>query len=259
MTVLSSRGNDYTRKVGPAVVEAVAALTAKNAYLDGELVVEGEDGITDFGLLQDDLGNRTDRLRVYLFDIMFLEGRDLKAMPLIERKARLAQLLRDAPPSSPLRLSQVYEEPDGDAMHEHACKLGIEGVVSKVRDSRYIPGDKGGAVWHKAICNQVAPFLICGYIPDKAGAIDSLYFGEREGTNIHYRGHVTVNPQTSKALKPAIAKAEQPRNPFADKSTHELKPRGVRFVKPTRFVEVSFRGTTENGRLRHPSFVGLRK
>ncbi len=259
VSVLSSGGSDYTKKAGPEIASAIAALDAASAYLDGELVVEAPNGVSDFGALQNDLGSRrTDRLRVYLFDLMFLDGKDLKSLPLHERKSILGRLLGDLPRSSPLRFSQHYEEVDGETMHARACQLGVEGVVSKLRDSRYIPGDRGGAVWRKAICRQESTYVICGYVPSSSGAVET-YFGEREGLNILYRGHVSIPERHAAAIKSALAGKMQPRNPFADKPTPILKKRGVRFVKPVRKIAVGYRGTTESGKLRHAYFLGLPK
>ena len=86
VSVLSSRGNDYTRKVGAGIVEAIEGLGLSSAYLDGELVVEAESGLTDFGALQNAIGKDTERLRVYLFDLLFMDGEDLRPKPRIERK-----------------------------------------------------------------------------------------------------------------------------------------------------------------------------
>lgn len=259
VSVKSSGGNDYTRKAGPEIQEAIAVLDAKSAYLDGELVVEAPNGVSDFGALQNDLGSRrTDRLRICLFDIMFLDGKDLKPLPLHERKAILTRLLADLPRSSPLRLSRHYEGVDGEAMHSHACELGVEGVISKYRNSRYIPGDRGGTVWRKVICRLESTYLICGYVPSGSGGLET-YFGEREGSNVFYRGHVSVPEKQAAGIKAVLAGKAQPGNPFTDKPTPILKKRGVRFVKPVRRIVVGYRGTTESGKLRHAYFLGLQK
>ena len=108
------------------------------AILDGELVVEGAGGASDFSALQADLSaGRTDRFRYYLFDLLYLDGEDLRAAPLVDRKARLAALLQGAP--DPLRLSEHFDE-DGEVMLRHACRLSLEGLVSKRRDAAYPAG-----------------------------------------------------------------------------------------------------------------------
>lgn len=260
LKILSSRGNDYTPKAGQSVAHALRSLPARSAYLDAEMVVNDEDGVSDFGLLQKDLASRrTDRILLYFFDLLFLDGVNLMAKPLVERKAALAALLSSQDERSPLKLSAVFEESDGQLLYEHACRLGVEGVVSKIRDSRYLPGDAGFKVWHKAICNHVSQFVVCGYVPSTTGDVAELYIGAREGMNVFYRGHLAVGGKASRGLKPLLSRAEQTRNPYADKPTKLLSKRRVRFVKPSRLVDVTYRGITSNGRLRHPSFVGLTK
>jgi ATP-dependent DNA ligase len=134
---LTRTGLDWTHKY-PAIADAVASLAAKQAYLDGELCGVRPDGTTSFSMIQ--LASDSDNaasLVFFLFDLLYLDGEDVGARPLIERKARLAALL--APVSSPLQYSD-HQTGHGRAFFERACGLSLEGIVSKRADAPYAPG-----------------------------------------------------------------------------------------------------------------------
>ena len=128
--LLTRKGLDWTAKFKP-IAAALRDLKLGSALLDGELVVEDETGLSSFASLQADLkSGRTDRMVFYAFDLLYLDGYDLTKLPLIERKTLLATLLEDAPAGGILRYSS-HLEGDGEAMIRHACRLGLEGIVSK--------------------------------------------------------------------------------------------------------------------------------
>ena len=159
--LLTRSGQDWTARFGAEISGALTALPAKTAILDGELVVEGAGGASDFSALQADLSaNRTDRFRYYLFDLLYLDGQDLRAEPLLARKDRLAALLTGAP--EPLRLSEHFDE-DGEVMLRHACRLSLEGLVSKQRDAAYPTGRTRS--WIKSKCSDRQEFVVAGYVP----------------------------------------------------------------------------------------------
>jgi bifunctional non-homologous end joining protein LigD len=136
--VFSRHGNDYTDRV-PAIAEALAALKLKSATLDGEGVMCGSDGVSDFGRLRFALrrqGSR--RVFLYAFDILELDGRDLRVRPWDERRNALTKLLRKA--SDGVRLSEHLATTDGDTLFRHACDMGLEGIVAKRRDRPYRSG-----------------------------------------------------------------------------------------------------------------------
>jgi len=145
--LLTRNGLDWTGKY-PAIARAVAALPARQPYLDGELCGVRPDGITSFSMIQlaSDAGNAAG-LVFFLFDLLYLDGEDLTARPLIERKERLAGLLPRA--GSPLHYSD-HQIGLGPVFHEKACPLGVEGIVSKRADAAYMPGDRG--LWLKVKC-----------------------------------------------------------------------------------------------------------
>ncbi len=255
--LLPRSGQDWTGRFGEGVRVALAALPVQNAILDGELVVESAGGASDFGSLQADLGaGRSDRFLLYLFDALYLDAEDLRKRTLLERKARLAALLDGA--GDPLRLSEHFEA-DGEAMLHHACRLSLEGIVSKRRDGRY-PNGRTGA-WIKSKCSARQEFVVAGFVPSTVSRdlVGSLVLGTwQDGALVHV-GRVgtgfgrAVATDLATRLK-AIARKTPP---FAAKPSADAA-RGVTWVKPELVAEVEFRAWTADGLLRHAAFRGLR-
>jgi bifunctional non-homologous end joining protein LigD len=137
-------GLDWTHKYS-AIAEAVSSLGAHQAYLDGELCGVGPDGITSFSMIQlaSDAGNAAG-LVFFLFDLLYVDGEDLMAQPLIDRKARLAALLSNA--KSPLQYCD-HQIGRGREFHKQACATSLEGIVSKRADAPYTPGNR--SLWRK--------------------------------------------------------------------------------------------------------------
>jgi bifunctional non-homologous end joining protein LigD len=156
--LLTGTGLDWTHKY-PAIAKAVAEVTAPQAYLDGELCGVGPDGITAFNIVQlaSDSGN-TAGLVFYLFDLLHLDGEDLREHRLIERKERLRALLASAVPC--LHYSD-HVVGQGTAFYEKACALHVEGIVSKRIDAPYTPGNRG--IWRKVKCLNRAEFVVAGW------------------------------------------------------------------------------------------------
>ncbi len=162
-TLLTRKGLDWTKKFS-TVAKAIAKLPAKTALIDGELVVEGDDGISSFSLLQQDLKNdRHDRMKFYAFDLLHLDGTNLADLPLTRRKDALARLLHRQP--DPLLFSESLTEP-GTTLLRHACKLGLEGIVSKVADAPYRSGR--GHDWIKIKCSDRQELVVAGVVPSTA-------------------------------------------------------------------------------------------
>jgi bifunctional non-homologous end joining protein LigD len=136
--VFSQRGNDYSDRV-PAIAEALAALRVKSVTLDGEGVVCDPDGVTDFDLLRAALGRKGSRRAIlFAFDVLELDGRDLRASPWDERRKALTKLLRKA--GDGIRLSEHLATTDGNTLFQHACAMELEGIVAKRRDRPYRSG-----------------------------------------------------------------------------------------------------------------------
>ena len=145
--LLTRTGLDWTTRFA-AIATALKAFGLSAALLDGEIVVEDSAGLPSFPLLQADLKTaRGDRLRYYLFDLLYCEGFDLTQARLLDRKALLQRIVDRLPPTSAIRFSEHLEQ-DGPKMFEHACRLGLEGIVSKRIDLPYRPGR--GDHWLKA-------------------------------------------------------------------------------------------------------------
>ena len=155
---LTRNGLDWTHKY-PQIARAAAALNARQAYLDGELCGVRPDGITSFSMIQlaSGAGNAAG-LVFFLFDLLYLDGEDLGARPLIERKERLADLLAQA--GSPLHYSD-HQIGLGPAFYEKACPLGVEGIVSKRGDAAYAPDDRG--LWVKTKYLNREEFVVVGW------------------------------------------------------------------------------------------------
>jgi bifunctional non-homologous end joining protein LigD len=251
-------GRDWTDRFGPALAKALAGLPVDQAILDGEVVVETGGRSSDFSALQADLAEgRSDRMVYYLFDILHLDGRDLTGLPLVDRKSLLAKTLAQA--MEPLRLSDHLTD-QGDIVLRHACRLGLEGIISKLRDSPYRPGR--GLAWVKSKCSARQEFVIGGFVPSSASAtaIGSLVMGVYDGDRLRSVGRVGTgfSVKVAEDLYRRLTKLEIDRTPF-DPPLSGTEKRGVRHVRPELVAEVDFRAWTADGNLRHAAFRGLRE
>ncbi|MCL6707645.1 DNA ligase D [Pseudomonas sp. R2.Fl] len=251
-------GLDWTTKFGQALVDAFSALPAAEALIDGEVVVENGSGVSDFSLLQKDLSEeRSDRFAFYAFDLLYLDGFDLRKVSLAERKRALQGLLAEAPRI--LRYSEHFSE-SGKLVLQHACRLSLEGIVSKRADGLYHSGR--GRDWVKSKCSARQELVIGGYVPSSVDehAIGSLVMGVFEGKDLRHVGRVGTG--YSQAVARDMFERLQPlrrdENPFSGRLTG-LERRDVRFVAPELVAEVEFRGWTADAHLRHASFRGLRE
>jgi len=255
---LSSRnGLDWTDKL-PHIAQAVRKLPCENCVLDGELVALDAKGNANFGLLQQWMGARSEGIVVYIFDLLRLDGRDLRPQPLHERRARLQSLLRKA--RDPLRLSQI-EVGDGDRAYRRACAEGLEGIISKRRDAPYVGGRSGG--WLKVKCVASDEFVVIGYTPGKGARerLGSVLLAKpQRGGKYRYVGRVgsgfteTLIDQLfhhAKRRAQAVPLVETP-------SRGDLRGAQPVWVEPRVIVEVNHRGLTQDGRVRQGSIKGLR-
>jgi bifunctional non-homologous end joining protein LigD len=142
--VFTRRGNDWTNRFRKIAGDAWH-ISAGSAIVDGEVVAPAADGTTDFSVLQNELKGRSEKIVMVAFDLLYLNGSDLRALPLFGRKALLKKIIGE----TDIQFSESFEV-DGGEMYKHACKTGLEGVVSKVRDSRYPTGRTND--WVKKAC-----------------------------------------------------------------------------------------------------------
>jgi bifunctional non-homologous end joining protein LigD len=254
--LLTRKGLDWTTKF-PTVKTALEALPVVAAFLDGEVVVQTDKGTPSFAELQADLSaGRSDRFRYYLFDLMHLDGMDLARVPLINRKAALGQLL--AGHDGVLAYSEHFAS-RGDTVFEHACRLGLEGTVSKLATSTYRPGRSKS--WLKSKCVDGHELVIVGYVPSttQRRAVGSLVGGVHVNGKLVYAGRVGSGYSTRVAedLWQRLDAIRIPA-PALDKPPPPEMRRNVRWVKPQLVADVELRGWTADGIVRHAVFKGLR-
>ncbi len=260
--LMTRNGLDWTKRLR-ALAKQLQTLPVQDAILDGELVALSASGASSFRELQDALSRKqTAQLTYQLFDLLHLDGHDLSAVPLIERKQALAQLLRAAgyAAGGTVRYSD-HVEGQGPEFFEQACSLGLEGIISKRADAPYRSGR--GKLWLKVKCSyQHAEFVVGGYTPP-AGArsgFGALMLGTLRDGKLEYSGRLGTgfSSHQLEQLHTLMHKQEIAHSPFApsDSLPHL---RGVHWVKPTLVVEVEYAERTRDGLLRQPSFLGLRE
>jgi bifunctional non-homologous end joining protein LigD len=254
--IVSRNGKDWTASF-PAIVDALQRLPVKSAWIDGEIVVMDAKGRTSFQALQNLLSEGAAAKLVYcVFDLLYLDGHDLREATLDARKAMLAKLAGEGPV---IRYSD-HVRGNGAAFFAEACKLGLEGIVSKRADSRYRA--TRGRDWQKVKCGLRQEFVIGGYT-DPQGArtgFGALLLGVHEHGELRYCGKVGTgfNDATLATLAKRLAKLASDKPPFANPPTG-AEGRRAHWVKPELVGEVSFTEWTRDGTLRHPSFQGLRE
>ena len=244
--VFTRRGNDWTNRFRKIAADAWH-VNAGSAIIDGEVVVPAADGTTDFSVLQNELKGRSKKIVMVAFALLYLNGYDLRKVPLIERKAMLKKIID----KTDIQFSESFEV-DGREMYTHACKVGLEGVVSKVRDSRHHSGRTNE--WVKVTCAQRETLPIAGFALD-GSKFDGLYVGRQKGEQLVYAGKVDHGlPASAKdlqaRLKPLIRKTQ----PYTKKIAH----RGV-WVEPSLLAEIEYRAKSAEGKVRHPFFKGIRE
>jgi DNA ligase D-like protein (predicted ligase) len=263
--LMTRTGLDWTHKY-PAIAAAVASLGARQAYLDGELCGLRTDGITSFSMIQTatDSGN-AGALVYFLFDLLYVDGEDLCARPLIERKARLATLLSNA--TSPLHYCD-HQGGRGRAFHEKACAMGLEGIVSKRADAPYVPGNRG--LWVKVKCLHREEFVVVGWTDPEGsrpwlGALLLAYY-DPDGRLVYAGRAGTGIKQVElerlwRRLQP-LAVSELPLEvppPRSSRFGSPLVNSRVHWVRPELVAEVKYLTWTEDNLLRQVVYEGLRE
>ncbi|TIP96189.1 MAG: DNA ligase D, partial [Mesorhizobium sp.] len=200
---------------------------------------------------------RSDRFRFYVFDLLHLDGYDLREVALIKRKELLEKIIGSD--SGIISYSGHFEE-DGALVLQHACRLSLEGVVSKLRDAPYRAGRSKN--WVKSKCSARQEFVVAGYVPSTTSrkAIGSLVLGVYDHGKLHHVGRVGTGytAAVAESLFKKLERIRVPSSPF-DERLAAGEARQVRYVRPELVAEVEFRAWTADGILRHASFRGLRE
>lgn len=258
--LMSRRFKDWTAEF-PTVVQAVTELPARRAIIDGEVAVLLPDGRTSFQGLQNAFGVPNSNLVYFVFDLLAVDNEILLSLPLEERKARLEKLItpkRGAKPGA-LRYSD-HIIGNAKQFYELACKTGLEGIISKRRDMPYLPGRNTN--WRKTKC-LLRQELVIGGFTDPAGhreGIGALLVGYYDDGRLVYAGKVGTG-YTHKMLvqlRQLLEPDEQCISPFSPEPLRAWTGPNRHWVKPVHVGEVAFSEWTTDGRLRHPSFQGLR-
>src|SRR5690625_3439728 len=259
VTILTRSGLEWTNRF-PHIAAAAARLGTDDVLLDGEAVAIAPDGRPDFSLLQAVLAQQADAPLLYqAFDLLRLGSRDLRNLPLEERKAALSRLLDAGDPV--LRFSGQLDQRGGEVF-EHACRLGIEGIVSKRKGSPYRAGRSGD--WLKSVCLQTGDFVVIGFSEPQGSrnALGALLLAEHDAgkQELKFVGRVGTGfseEQLARLLN-VLAPLARKRSPLSERLT-AAERRGVTWVDPVLVVEVGHSGRTGQGRLRHARFRYLRE
>jgi bifunctional non-homologous end joining protein LigD len=252
-TLFTRRGFDWTDQFR-GVAEAIEALDATELVLDGEVIVQDDQGIPDFAALQSEIARRrSDRLTYCVFDILYLDGRDLRRLPVVTRKQTLANLISDRTGSIAY---SSHLEGDGAAMLERACDMRLEGVVSKLKSSPYISGRTEN--WIKTKCAKRDAFPIVAFV-EKLGAkprrIASLYLGRWEGKRLLYAGKARsgYSIETAQKVRELLDRLITNKPPL----NHALDKPKATWVRPEVEADVTYSSITTSGLLREPVFKGI--
>jgi len=257
---LESRTGKHLTGTYPEVRAAVAGQRDRDLLLDGEVVAfDGEQ--TSFSRLQQRLGVTNPSAEqvaanpvVYcVFDLLELDGDDLRDLPLLERRARLTEAIR---PSAALQLSEAWRD-DSEGRFAQACRAGWEGLIAKRADSPYVTGRSRD--WLKLKCVWEQEFVIGGYT-DPAGSrtdFGALLVGYYEDGSLRYAGKVGTGytAATLRELGALLRKLQTPESPFVDARPI---PKGTHWTRPELVAQIGFAEWTNDGRLRQPRFLGLR-
>lgn len=254
--LFTRNGNDWTDKLN-TVAEAVKALGLRSTWLDGEVTATGDHGAPDFQRLQNAFDRASTAGLVYtLFDLPVHAGRDLRDVPLVERRAALEAILESAGGET-LRFSAAFDARPSDLVAS-ACKIGFEGVIGKRADAPYRSGRSGD--WIKLKCSQRQEFVVAGFTEPQGGrsGLGALLLGVHDGQGkLRYAGKVGTgfSDAALTRLRADLEPLVQKRCPFANTPSGVGK---VHWLQPTQVAEVAFAEWTQDGHIRHSVFKGLR-
>ncbi|MFL6609276.1 MAG: DNA ligase D [Pseudomonas sp.] len=257
--LITRNGHDWTHKL-PKQAEALAALGLESAWLDGEMVVANEQGVPDFQALQNafDAGS-SGKIAYYLFDLPYLNGMDLRKVPVEERRAALAAVL-EANEDPLLRFSDSFEETP-EALLNSACQMRMEGLIGKRQGSAYV--SRRSSDWIKLKCKNRQEFVVVGFSDPKGArsAFGALLLGlhDVDSGELRYAGKVGTgfNETTLKSIYQQLLPLETKKAAVVNPPTG-YDAKGVHWLKPELLAEVAFAEMTKEGSVRHAVFHGLR-
>jgi bifunctional non-homologous end joining protein LigD len=255
---LRTRGSfDWTARL-PTIVRALAALPVRTALVDGEVAVPRPDGTTDFEALQHALDATRDApARFYAFDLVHIDGYDLTGAGVEDRKALLHEVMADV--KNPLHYN-AHVIGRGPEFFASAVESGLEGIISKRRNAPYLEGRSTS--WLKTKTRHEQEFVVGGYTEPTSRSkvsIGGLLLGVYEGDRLVFSGGVGTGftDAAARDLRKLLGLVERDASPFATEVTGQPMAR-VRWVEPRVVVRVAFSHWTSDGRLRHPSYQGVR-
>jgi len=258
VALLTRKGLDWTHRM-PDLARAAEQLPCESAVLDGETVVLDEKGATSFADLQAAFQEGAKvNLNYFAFDLLHLDGHNLRGLPLSERKELLEKLLAPLDDNSPIRYSEHFNG-NGKEIFSKACALGAEGIVSKLASAPYVSTRDNS--WIKSKCFQEQEFVIGGFTDPSNGStgIGALLIGYYDKGKFLYAGRsgTGFTQKTQKTLHAQLDKLVQPKAPFADMP--KGVSRGVHWVKPELVAQISFSNWTRDNLIRQAAFKGLRE
>jgi bifunctional non-homologous end joining protein LigD len=242
-----------------SVAEAVGTLKTRSALFDGEVVVLASDGTTSFADLQAAFQEGTRfPLTYFIFDLLHLDGRNLRELPLLERKEILSEVLSGLPSAGSIRIGE-HMGGDGKNVFDNACRLGAEGIVSKLAQGKYVSGRSNG--WLKLKCYREQEFVIGGFTLPSNGirGVGALLLGYYKKGRLFYAGRTGTGftQRTHRIMRDKLEAIRSETSPFA--TVPVGMSRGVHWVKPKLVAQVAFANWTTDNLVRQAAFKGLRE
>jgi bifunctional non-homologous end joining protein LigD len=256
-TLLSRRAKDWSEDF-TGVTRALTMLRSRSALVDGEVAAFLPDGRTSFQSLQNHLGKSPLPIGFVAFDLLFLDGVDLRPLPVEERKERLRELVATSPAAAPVVRFGDYLVGRGAEVWAAVCSQGVEGVMSKRRGRPYRSGRSDD--WRKTKCVQRGEFVIGGFTEPEGGGLSGFLVGEFDGNRLVFVGRVgaSMTAGEADAVRGYLEQRRVVASPFNPKPAAALVGARARWVVPELVVDVEFLERTDDGGLRHPVLKGIR-